>query len=100
METKNKPLPAREMHQIVWVSVGVLTLFFLTFPFAMWRVSQKEKFPGFHVKSFTIEGQNPANAVANAVAKGLAQPAIASSSALPAANTALSDAMRYSSSNE
>ena len=86
METKNKPLPAREMHQIVWVSVGVLTLFFLTFPFAMWRVSQKEKFRGFHVKSFTIEGQSPVNGVANAVAKGLAQAAIASSSALPAAN--------------
>ena len=86
METKNKQLPAREMHKIVWVSVGVLTLFFMTFPIAMWRVSQKEKFRGFHVKSFTIEGQSPVNAVANAVAKGLAQPAIASSSPLPAAN--------------
>lgn len=86
MDTKNKPLPAREMHKIVWVSVGVLTLFFMTFPIAMWRVSQKEKFRGFHVKSLTIEKQNPANAVANAVTNGLAQPAIASSSALPAAN--------------
>jgi hypothetical protein len=86
MGTKNKPLPAREMHKIVWVSVGVLTLFFITFPLAMWRVSQKENFRGFHVKSLTIEGQNPANAVANAVTNGLAQPAIASSSALPAAN--------------
>src|ERR671932_35106 len=79
MDTKNKPLPAREMHKIVWVSVGVLTLFFMTFPIAMWRVSQKEKFRGFHVKSLTIEKQNPANAVANAVTNGLAQPAIASS---------------------
>ena len=86
METKNKPIPAREMHKIVWVSVGVLTLFFMTFPIAMWRVSQKEKFRGFHVKSFTIEGQSPVNAVANAIAKGLAQPAIASTSALAAAN--------------
>ena len=86
METKNKPIPAREMHKIVWVSVGVLTLFFMTFPIAMWRVSQKEKFRGFHVKSFTIEGQSPVNAVANAVAKGLVQAAIASSSALEAAN--------------
>ncbi|WP_333160965.1 hypothetical protein [Microcoleus sp. Pol12B4] len=74
------------MHKIVLVSVGVLTLFFMTFPIAMWRVSQKEKFRGFHVKSLTIEGQNPANAVANVVAKGLAEPAIASSSSLPAAN--------------
>ena len=82
METKNKPIPAREMHKIVWVSVGVLTLFFMTFPIPMWRVSQKEKFRGFHVKSLTIEGQSPVNAVA----KGLAQAAIASSSALAAAN--------------
>ena len=58
----------------------------MTFPIAMWRVSQKEKFRSFHVKSLTIEGQSPVNAVANAVAKGLAQPAIASSSALAAAN--------------
>ena len=86
METKNKPIPAREMHKIVWVSVGVLTLFFMTFPIAMWRVSQKEKFRGFYVKSFTIEGQNLVNGVANAVAKGLAQAAIEGSSALAAAN--------------
>jgi hypothetical protein len=63
------------MHKIVWVSVGVLTLFFMTFPIAMWRVSQKEKFRGFHVKFLTIEGQSPVNAVGNAVAKGLAKPA-------------------------
>jgi len=74
------------MHKIVWVRVGFLTLFFMTFPIAMWRISQKEKFRGFHAKSFTIEGQSPVNAVANAVAKGLAQPPIASRSALVAAN--------------
>jgi len=55
MDTKNKPIPAREMHKKVWVSVGVLTLFFLTFSIAIWRISQKEKFRGFHVKSFTID---------------------------------------------
>jgi hypothetical protein len=86
METKNKQIPAKEMHKIVWVSVGVLTLFFMNFPIPMWRVSQKEKFRGFHVKSLTIEGQSPVNAVANAVAKGLVQPPIASRSALAAAN--------------
>lgn len=75
-------MPAREMHKIVWVSVGVLTLFFMTFSIAMWRLSQKEKFRSFHLKSFTIEEQSPVNAVAN----GLTQPAIASSSALAAAN--------------
>ena len=75
METKNKPIPAREMHKIVWISMGVLTLFFVTFPISMWRVSQKEKFLGSHVKSLTIEGQNPANAVASKPT----EPAIASS---------------------
>ncbi|MEG4625776.1 hypothetical protein Q5691_16000 [Microcoleus sp. w1-18aA5] len=82
METKNKPIPAREMHKIVWISMGVLTLFFVTFPISMWRVSQKEKFLGSHVKSFTMEGKKPDNAVA----KGLVQPAIASSSALATTN--------------
>ena len=82
METKNKPLPAREMHKIVWISMGVLTLFFVTFPISMWRVSQKEKFLGSHVKSLTIEGKKPDNAVA----KALAEPAIASSSALATTN--------------
>ncbi|MFM9263740.1 hypothetical protein [Tychonema sp. BBK16] len=75
METKNKPLPAREMHKIVWGGVGVLTLFFVTYPIAMWRVSQMEKFRGSHVKSFTLEGKKPDSAVASKPA----EPAIASS---------------------
>ena len=75
METKNKPLPAKEMHKIVWMSMGVLTLFFVTFPISMWRVSQMEKFLGSHVKSLTIEGKKPDNAVASKPA----EPAIASS---------------------
>jgi len=75
METKNKPLPAREMHKIVWISMGVLALFFVTFPISMWRVSQKEKFLGSHVKSWTIEGKK----IENAVASKLTEPAIASS---------------------
>jgi hypothetical protein len=84
METKNKPLPAREMHKIVWVGVGVLTLFFVTYPIAMWRVSQKEKFLGSHVKSLTIEGQKPGNVVG----KGPNEPAIASSPILQAVDVA------------
>ncbi|MEG3839369.1 hypothetical protein [Microcoleus sp. herbarium14] len=80
METKNKPLPAKEMHKIVWISMGVLTLFFVTYPIAMWRVSQKEKFLGSHVKSLTIEGKKPDNAVASKPT----EPAIASSATPPA----------------
>lgn len=87
METKHKPLPAREMHKIVWISAGVLVLFFITFPISMWRVSQKEKFRGFHVKSLTVEGKNPAK-TADAVANKPAEAAIASNVALPVANNA------------
>ena len=75
METKNKPLPAKEMHKIVWGGVGVLILFFVTYPIAMWRVSQMEKFRGSHVKSFTLEGKKPDSAVASKPA----EPATASS---------------------
>ena len=78
METKNKPLPAKEMHKIVWACVGVLTLCFVTYPIAMLRVTQKEKFRGIYVKSLTIEGKDPAKADTNVVAK-VAQAAIASS---------------------
>ncbi|WP_341731186.1 hypothetical protein [Microcoleus sp. EPA2] len=81
METKNKPLPAREMHKIVWVGVGVLTLFFVTYPIAMWRVSQKEKFFGSHIKSLTVEGKNPADTPAKnvtTVANQSSEPASAS----------------------
>lgn len=82
METKNKPLSAKEMHKIVWISMGVLTLFFVTFPISMWRVSQMEKFRGSHVKSLTIEGKKPdkvADANAVPIPNKSAEPNIASS---------------------
>jgi bicarbonate transport system ATP-binding protein len=81
METKTQPLSAREMHKIVWVGVGVLTLFFVTYPIAMWRVSQKEKFLGSHIKSLTVEGKNPADTPAKnvtTVANQSSEPASAS----------------------
>lgn len=83
METKEtkkgKPLPAREMHKFVWGCVGVFTLVCVTYPIAMWRVTQMEKFRGIYVKSLTMEGKDPAKvADANVVAK-VAEPAIASS---------------------
>ncbi|MEZ2227833.1 hypothetical protein [Microcoleus sp.] len=81
METKNKPLPAREMHKIVWISMGVLTLFFVTYPIAMWRVSQKEKFLSSHVKSLTIEVKKPSDTATDVttVANKSSETAIASS---------------------
>ncbi|TAG89526.1 MAG: hypothetical protein EAZ09_24085 [Oscillatoriales cyanobacterium] len=84
METKSKPLPAREMHKFVWGCVGVFTLVCVTYPIAMWRVTQMEKFRGIYVKSLTIEGKDPAKvADANVVAK-VVEPAISSSPTPPA----------------
>lgn len=88
METKNKPLPAREMHKIVWACVGVLTLCFVTYPIAMFRVTQKEKFRGIYVKSLTMELKKPDGTAADVKAADKpAEPAIASSGALPAVVT-------------
>ena len=86
METKNKPLPAKEMHKIVWACVGVLSLCFVTYPIAMFRVTQKEKFRGIYVKSLTMEGKKPDGTAADvkAVANKPAESAIASSGVLPA----------------
>ncbi|OCR01191.1 hypothetical protein BCD67_17675 [Oscillatoriales cyanobacterium USR001] len=58
MQTQNKPLPAREMHKIVLGMVGVFGLLAITFPVAMIRVSQMDKFRGFHVKSLPLEMKN------------------------------------------
>jgi hypothetical protein len=73
------------MHKIVWACVGVFTLFCVTYPIAMFRVAQKEKFRGIYVKSWTPELKNPDGTAADvrSVDKP-AQPAIASSGALPA----------------
>jgi hypothetical protein len=60
MQTQqNKPLPAREMHKIVLAMVGVFGLIAITYPMAMMRVSQMEKFRGYHVKSLPIDMKQP-----------------------------------------
>jgi len=57
MQEPIKPMPAREMHKYVWGFVGVFFLIAGSYPISFWRVSQHEKFAGFHVKSLTDEGQ-------------------------------------------
>lgn len=57
MQEPIKPMPAREMHKYVWGFVGVFFLIAGSYPISLWRVSQDEKFAGFHVKSFTEEGK-------------------------------------------
>jgi hypothetical protein len=85
METKNKLLPAREMHKIVWGCLGVLTLCLVTYPIAMFRVTQKEKFRGIYVKSLTMEWKNPDGTTADVKAADKSvESAIGSSGALPA----------------
>jgi hypothetical protein len=52
-------ISARELHKYVVGLVGVLMLFLITYPIAMSRVSQKEKFAPYqsHLKSLTPEYQ-------------------------------------------
>lgn len=59
MESPTRLTSVREMHKIVWILLGIFTLFAATFPHACWRVSQMEKFKGFHVKSLSLEGKLP-----------------------------------------
>lgn len=61
-----KPLPAQKMHKIVFAFVGIFTLFAVTYPIAMWRVSQMDKFRGFHVKSLPDNLAQPVNQVTGA----------------------------------
>ncbi|GET40108.1 hypothetical protein [Microseira wollei] len=57
MQEPIKPMPAREMHKYVWGFVGVFFLIAGSYPISFWRVSQDQKFAGFHVKSFTDAGK-------------------------------------------
>lgn len=63
MQEPIKPISAREMHKYVWGFVGVFFLIVGSYPIAFWRVSQHEKFAGFHVKSLTLDRKikQPAN---------------------------------------
>ncbi|MBD2137272.1 hypothetical protein H6F32_06645 [Anabaena sp. FACHB-1237] len=47
----------RELQKYVWVLIGVFSLLAVTYPTSMMRVSQMEKFKGFHVKSLSFEGK-------------------------------------------
>ncbi|MGK7945801.1 MAG: hypothetical protein AB4058_15170 [Microcystaceae cyanobacterium] len=56
---KPRPIPAKQLHKIVFGFLGVFTLFVVTYPLAMLRVSRMEKFRSFdfHGKPLTIEYQ-------------------------------------------
>ena len=59
MNAQVRKVSSRKMHDIVWILVGLFGLFAITFPLAMWRVSNMEKFQGSHVKSLVVvEGEN------------------------------------------
>jgi hypothetical protein len=59
MQTQKTHSQAKAMQKYVLILVGVWSLLAVTFPIALKRVSQSEKFAGFHVKSLTLEGQLP-----------------------------------------
>jgi hypothetical protein len=53
-----RPLPAREMHNIVLIMVGLLFAIVATYPLSMYRIAQKdggwgekEKVTGSHIKT-------------------------------------------------
>jgi hypothetical protein len=56
-----RPLPARKMHKIVFAFMGLFAAIAVTYPIAMWRVSQMDKFRGFHVKSLPDNLSAPAS---------------------------------------
>jgi hypothetical protein len=51
-------MPAQKMHQYVLGWVGLFIAFAATFPIAMARVSQTEKFTGQAVKSLDCNGKS------------------------------------------
>lgn len=58
---QTKRISAKELHQYIWILIGVFTLVAATFPTALIRVSKDKKFAAynFHLKSLTVEGQLP-----------------------------------------
>ncbi len=57
--SRSKPIAAKQLHKIVFGLLGVFSLFVLTYPLAMLRVSKMEKFRSFdfHGKPLTPEYQ-------------------------------------------
>jgi hypothetical protein len=56
--TSKEKILGRNLHKYIWLLVGVFSLLTVTYPTSMMRVSQKEKFQGFHVKSLPAEGKS------------------------------------------
>jgi hypothetical protein len=56
-------ISSRDLHKYVWLLVGVFSLLAATYPTAMLRVSQMEKFKGFHVKSAPVAGKLQAESI-------------------------------------
>lgn len=59
MQIQRKNESISRMHRIVWILIGIFGLCALSFPIALFRVSNTREFGGFHVRSLTIEGRPP-----------------------------------------
>ncbi|MFN8949640.1 MAG: hypothetical protein ACK5WC_00615 [Aphanizomenon sp.] len=55
--TSKEKISGRDLHKYIWLLVGVFALLTVTYPTSMMRVSQKEKFKGFYVKSLPAESK-------------------------------------------
>ncbi|MCL1464929.1 hypothetical protein [Argonema galeatum] len=90
MPEQIKHIPAREMHKYVFGFIGVFIAIAVTYPLAFLRVSQNQKFAGFHVKSLTQEGklaQPSAESVAVAPPVGSAEKTVQPSAMVDASQT-------------
>jgi hypothetical protein len=54
-----QPPSPKSMHRIVWSFIAIFVACGVTYPIAIARVSQMEKFKGSHVKSLTEKGTAP-----------------------------------------
>lgn len=59
MNIQTRTVAMGRMHRVVWILVGVFGLFAVTFPIAMWRVSNMDKFQGSPVKSLPMDKHPP-----------------------------------------
>jgi hypothetical protein len=59
LPTKPQTSSLKSMHRIVWSVIAIFVACGVTYPIAIARVSQMEKFKGSHVKSLTDKGTAP-----------------------------------------
>ncbi|MFO5475776.1 MAG: hypothetical protein ACLBM2_18070 [Dolichospermum sp.] len=55
--TSKEKILGRDLHKYIWLLGGVFALLSVSYPTSLMRVSQKEKFQGFYIKSLPAESK-------------------------------------------